>query len=1289
MRARDPSWNATPAGLHVLVGLTDRFEVHGELGKGGMGIVYRAFDRELGAEVAVKTLRKADVRDLLRLKQEFRAVADLSHPNLARLYDLVVSAESALFTMEIVDGEPFVDFVRKGERLTRSAHGAPGERLAATVPQLVAGLATIHAAGLLHRDVKPSNVLVTHRGRVVLLDFGLAFAHGGDHSVDAVGTPHYMSPEQALGRPLTPATDWYGVGVMLFEALTGCLPFDGSWPGLITDQQRGLSRPPSALAPTTPPELDRLVSALLSPDPADRPDGAAILRGFQRASDTLDGSFATPAIGWSTAGLALRTPTDLARDTITPPADATTPAPSSVRGESPGLHAEPPTAAPFVGRDAELELLASASRRVSGDHPVVMRIRGVSGVGKSELVRRFLHRHVTTRSTLVLRSRCHPHESVPYRAFDQIVDELSRFLARLPRDRALALVPRQADALVQLFPVLASAPALRDAVPSPRAIEPQERRRQGFAALRELLARLATHQRVVMWIDDLQWGDADSGALMRELARGPEAPGLLLLLTHRTEGSTDHPLLRALEGPHPLGDGVDFTSLDLAPLDERAARELIEKVAGQAAATGVDTAAFARESGGLPFFAGEIARGLRRGLVRHGSQPTEIVAELIAERLAELSAPERAIVETAAIAGAPLEQHVILRAARVPDHARVLVYELVKRQFLRATTLGGERALVCFHDRLRDAVLAQLATPARRDGHRRLVDALMRHGGDNPGRLVSHLIGAGELGLAASYARLAAERAEETLAFDQAAQLYEVLLELGGTADGRALRVRLARALAFAGRGARAGAVYEEAAGLGVADAAAQSDDITLRRLAAEQFLHAGEVERGRALMRDVLAALAIAVPATVPRAIASAMWNRARAVARGFGFERRAESEIDPATLARLDTLWAASTSIAFVDNTAPDVVGVRHLREALATGEPSRVLRSLAYEAAFELRIHPRLRERSLRLLREVRRLADETGRPYDRAWQLSCEAVVHWLSTDWKASIEAAERAVETYRLECVGADWEVAVTNIFLLAALAYRGDLAGMGSRVGGLLDAALERGDPFAANIYRMGLPALRHLAADAPERALAEADAAIASWPRDGFFFQHYHHLLAVTHAHLYDGRPWQAWRVLSEAWRGLRAAQFLAVAAVRMEMLHLRGRIALAAAVATDPPPADLARWRRSRLLRRAALDARALRAMPLPAARPLAESLRAGVIEARGDHERASRMWRDAVDHYDAVNMELHARSAELHLAGLLADDDEASRLRSRASAWLASQEVAAGGRLADLLMPPARR
>ncbi|MBK7976827.1 MAG: AAA family ATPase [Deltaproteobacteria bacterium] len=1285
MRARDPSWNATPAGLHVLAGLPDRFDLRGELGAGGMGIVYRAFDRELGAEVAVKTLRKVDVRDLLRLKQEFRSVADLAHPNLAKLYELVVDGDQALFTMEVVDGEPFVDFVRRGEHVGRSTHGTLAERLAATIPQLVAGLSTIHAAGLLHRDVKPSNVLVTPTGRVVLLDFGLAFIHGGDHSVDAVGPPHYMSPEQALGRPLTPATDWYGVGVMLFEALTGCLPFDGSWPQLISDQQRGLARPPSALAPATAPALDRLVEALLDPHPDTRPDGAAIVSAVRGDVHPLRDPYATPAFG--TTSIELTLPTSLARGLGS---DAPPDSPARGATAADGLGPEPATSAPFVGRDAELEVLARAARRVSAEGAVVVRIRGVSGVGKSELIRRFLRRHVTTRSTLVLRSRCHPHESVPYRAFDQIVDELSRFLGRLPRDLAQAFVPLQADALIQLFPVLAAATVLRGAAPSVQAVEPQERRRQGFAALKELLARVAARQRLVMWIDDLQWGDADSAALLRELARGPRAPAMLLILSHRSEAPRASPLLEALDSRQVLGDEVDVTTLDLEPLGDEPARELIERIAGpRPPGMAVDLAALARESGGLPFFANEIARALRRGLVRHGSRPADIVAELIAERLAELSAAERAIVETAAVAGAPLEQHVILRAARVPGSAGVLVYDLVKRQFLRATTLGGERALVCFHDRLRETIVAQLAPAALRDGHRQLVDALIERGGENPGRLVGHLIEAGERALATSYARLAAERAEAALAFDQAAELYELRLELAADGEGRALRVRLARALAFGGRGARAGAVYEEAARLGAPRGDVGPDDVTLRRLAAEQYLHAGEVERGRALMREVLAALAIEVPASVPRAIASAMWNRARAVAGGFRFERRDEAEIEPAILARLDTLWAASTSIAFVDNTAPDVVGVRHLREALTAGEPSRVLRSLAYEAAFELRIHPRLRERSLRILREVRRLADETGRPYDRAWQLSCEAVVHWLSTDWKSSIEAAERAIETYRLQCVGAEWEVAVTNIFLLAALAYRGDLTSLAARVDGVLDAALDRGDQFAANIYRMGLPALRHLAADAPERALAEADGAIASWPRDGFFFQHYHHLLAVTQAHLYDGRPWDAWRVLTEAWPGLKAAQFLAVAAVRMEMLHLRGRIAVAAAASHLAPPAGLARWRPRRLLRRAARDASTLRGLPLPAAPPLAESLRAGIAEARGDRARAVRLWREAIDRYDAVHMELHARSAELHLAGLLTDEDDAHRTRARASVWFAAQEVAAGARLADLLMPPARR
>jgi hypothetical protein len=212
--------------------------------------VYEAFDREWNVPVAVKTLLALKPEHLLRLKNEFRAIEEIRHPNLVRLGELLVENGQWLFTMELVDGVDFVRWVRQDG-------AADLQRLRDGLRQLAQALRALHQSGRVHRDVKPSNVLVTREPRVVLLDFGLITRVAADDAMTdglVVGTPEYMAPEQAAGLPVTPAADWYSVGVLLHEALTGRLP-DGR-----------------AALYGAPADLARLCAGLLERDP-DRRSG--------------------------------------------------------------------------------------------------------------------------------------------------------------------------------------------------------------------------------------------------------------------------------------------------------------------------------------------------------------------------------------------------------------------------------------------------------------------------------------------------------------------------------------------------------------------------------------------------------------------------------------------------------------------------------------------------------------------------------------------------------------------------------------------------------------------------------------------------------------------------------------------------------------------------------------------------------------------------------------------------------------------------------------------------------
>ncbi len=357
-RPSDPSHDALVRPLSH-----PRFEVLRRIGEGGMGIVYLARDRDHQAQVALKTIAKMSAASLLRFKNEFRVLADVVHSNLVRLFELLGDDDTWFFTMEYVAGLPFVHYARPqtGPVATRLDIG----RLRMVFPQLVEAVAAIHAAGKLHCDLKPSNVLVAHEtGRVVVLDFGLVAEietpRWASTSRSISGTFAYMSPEQARGDRLTEASDWYSVGVILYEALTGRLPIDGPDVSVLLDRKQQTDPPsPQELDQTLPDDLSRLCMELLDRDPRRRPDGPTILRRLQRPSTSgHDGK------------------------------------------------------APFVGRTGQLALLHDALRQVRAGHQQTMYVHGPSGVGKTALTHRFLEE--VESEAVVLSGRCYERESVPY-----------------------------------------------------------------------------------------------------------------------------------------------------------------------------------------------------------------------------------------------------------------------------------------------------------------------------------------------------------------------------------------------------------------------------------------------------------------------------------------------------------------------------------------------------------------------------------------------------------------------------------------------------------------------------------------------------------------------------------------------------------------------------------------------------------------------------------------------------------------------------------------------------------
>jgi eukaryotic-like serine/threonine-protein kinase len=251
--------------------LGSRYTLTDRVAAGGMGDVWRATDSVLGRVVAVKVMRASAAEDPTfanRFRDEARHSAGMSHQNIATVYDYGEDDGTAYLVMELVDGEPLSQLIARGPMNP--------EQVRRIIGQAALALAAAHAAGVVHRDVKPANILITPDGRVKLTDFGIARAvDGASHTRtgEVLGTPQYLSPEQALGKGATGASDLYALGIIAQEMLTGRKPFDSG--SAVATALAQVNDPPPPLPDSVPSDLRRIIDQSLAKNPADRPTSAA------------------------------------------------------------------------------------------------------------------------------------------------------------------------------------------------------------------------------------------------------------------------------------------------------------------------------------------------------------------------------------------------------------------------------------------------------------------------------------------------------------------------------------------------------------------------------------------------------------------------------------------------------------------------------------------------------------------------------------------------------------------------------------------------------------------------------------------------------------------------------------------------------------------------------------------------------------------------------------------------------------------------------------------------------
>jgi hypothetical protein len=1222
-----------------------RFQLRAKLGEGGMGVVYEATDRQLQTRVAVKTLRTLSGDALLRLKNEFRALQDLHHENLVTLGELFEERGLWFFTMELVEGESLLEYVRPGDAAvtmpstvearererTLDVWHAETSPAPATVPppetpdpatfdeprlrqslvQIARGLSVLHAAGKVHRDIKPSNILCTAEGRVVILDFGLIASEGGADDARQrrlVGTASYMAPEQARALPVGPSADWYAVGAVLYEALTGRVPFVGEVEEVLDAKQRFDPHPPRRFVAGVPRDLDELCMRLLVRDPRVRPTAAEVLQ---------------------------------------------------LLGAEP-MRLERTHGASFVGRQPELAAL-DAALQAARDGAVTVVVSGESGIGKSAVVRRFVDG--LDEQFAVLAGRCYERETVPYKAIDGVVDELTQLLSALPFDEAAALLPRNAAALAHVFPVLGRLDALAQAAPS-YDMAPREQRTRAVAVLRELLERLAHRRRVVVTIDDFQWADADSLELLEEVMRPPGAPPLLMVLTMRTTSDPEREAaLPRLSGARRRLHLESLPRADAAALADRLREQLPDGGA-------VNGAAIADEAAGHPLFIGELVRRQ----VAAGAAPTPLkLEEALWARIGRLDPAAQHIVELVSVASGPLPPRAAAEAAGLGPMELARVVALLRTGHLLRTS-GS--ALEPYHDRIRAAALAHLDDARRRELHHRLAVALEAAGGIEPERLAIHWQGAGDAAAAATYAARAADDAARALAFERAARLYTLARDLGRPTGEAARRLEANRgeALANAGRSVEAGEAFRAGA-----VGAPPEEALELRRRSAQQFLSGGRIDDGIAAIHEVLAAVDLKMAATPQRALLSLLAARARLRLRGLDFVERPEPALDPRQRMRIDVTYSVSLTLGAVDTIRGTDFQTRNLLFALEAGEPYRVARALLLEASFAALPGPSAKRRVDELLGRAEALTARIDHPHATAWNRLSRGYISFLQGRFVDAVAQFAAAEPIFRERCRDVAYELDSINLFSLWSRYYLG-------RIREVLDAlslgiaeARDRGDLSGMTNLRTRVAHVAGLAADDPARARAETEEALQAWSHSGFYAQHYYALYSQAQIDLYldDGDGTAAVRRIDEARRALDRSLLLRVQFIQVEMLHLRARAALQAARRSDGDA-------RRKWIAAARRDARRLAALRLGWGDPLAALLQAGVAALDGDAAAAVAQLARAADGCDAAELRLYAAVARRRRGERLGGD-EGRALIAAADTWMTAQGIRNPSRLTAALAP----
>jgi predicted ATPase len=742
------------------------YRIEALAGRGGMGLVYKARQLRPERAVAVKVIMPglagdADFR--ARFEQEASLAAQIEHPNVIPIYEVGDEDGLLYIVMRFVESTDLRGLLRSRRRLT-AGHAVR------IVGQIAAALDAAHAHGLVHRDVKPANVLVTGAypdEHLYLTDFGLTkrvtdVGGGMTATGGFVGTLDYIAPEQVRGDAVDGRVDVYALGCVLHELLTGQVPFPRDTEVAKIFAHLSADPPLAGEAVTgVPAELDAVVARAMAKDPGDRYASAGDLaRAAVAAAARVPGSAVHD--GADSQPSAVRDITQVTAAATRPKPDGPLPLPPFIAQVA---------VREFVGRD---EVLAALHARWddAGPAPRLVFVTGDAGMGKTSIAARFAH-EVHAAGAAVLYGRC---DEEPVSSYQPFVEALSQYLDHASVDALLADLPAEALELGRLIPRLGVRPDSATLGGSPDAADDRFRL---FEAVCAVLRRLAGTRPVLLLVDDLHWADKATLSLLRHVMRSLTGSRLMVIGTFR-EVDAGEELLGLLAHLHREGG---FEQLALSGFGIEEMFTLLATDTPARPRTGFVNAMITY-TGGNPFYIDQILRSLGGGAAAVALTGPEIAAlgvppgvkEVILRRLAPLRKPAIDLLAVAAVAGQRFRLGV-LEAVLGQEADRLLetLDELIAMSVV--SEVPGEIDVFSFtHNLVRETQYEQLSASRRVRLHAAIGRTLEAAGTSPPAELAHHFFCARQLvgpEPSIAYSLDAARRASKSLAHEEAIEHYE------------------------------------------------------------------------------------------------------------------------------------------------------------------------------------------------------------------------------------------------------------------------------------------------------------------------------------------------------------------------------------------------------------------------------------------------------------------------------------------------------------------------------------